>query len=136
MTQIFLPRPILLIDDSPEDLYLAKSLLEQAAINQPIVTKADGAEAIAFLRTTLESAPEAIPCCVFSDIRMPKVDGFGVLEWSRAQVPLKGIPFSMLTGGDLPEDRKRAEELGADFFLIKFPRPNVFRKIIEEGCGR
>lgn len=133
MTQIHPHRLILLIDDSPEDLYLAKLLLEQAAINHSIVTKSDGAEAIDFLRTTLVGGADALPCCIFSDIRMPKIDGFGVLEWSRAQAPLRNVRFSMLTGGDLPQDRERAEGLGADHFLIKFPPPEVFREIISSS---
>src|SRR5688500_34298 len=110
MTQISPRQPILLIDDSPEDLYLATLLLERAAINHPIVTKADGEEAIGFLQAALAGASDALPFCVFSDIRMPKVNGFGVLEWSRAQGPLGKTTFAMLTGGNLARSEEHTSE--------------------------
>lgn len=128
------PHPILLIDDNHEDLFLTKRLLARAGVKQPIITIDDGEEAIAFLRaSTAHGAAGLLPCAIFCDIRMPKIDGFDVVKWARSQAGLAKTPIVMLTGGDVPEDREKAKSLGADYFLVKFPTPDVLRGIIESA---
>ncbi len=129
-------RPVLLIDDSHEDLFLTKRLLARAGIKQPIVTVDGGEEAIVFLRAAaLPGAEDLVPCAIFCDVKMPKQNGFDVLRWVRSQKALKGATFVMFTGGDVPEDRALASELGADHFLVKFPTPDALKKIIDDCCG-
>jgi CheY-like chemotaxis protein len=128
-------RPILLIDDNHEDLFLTKRLLARAGIKHPIITIDDGEEAIAFLRAAAApGASDLLPCAVFCDIRMPKIDGFDVVKWARNQPALARTPIVMLTGGDVPEDRARAKSLGVTYFLVKFPNPDVLKQIVEGTC--
>lgn len=129
-------RPILLIDDSHEDLFLTKRLLARAGVSQPIITIDDGEEAIAFLHAAISpGAIGLLPSAVFCDIRMPKVNGFEVVTWARQQPALAATCFTMLTGGDVPEDRDRAQALGANHFLVKFPTPDVLKAIVEAGLS-
>lgn len=129
-------RPVLLIDDSHEDLFLTKRLLVRTGIKHPIVTVDGGEEALVFLRAaTLPGADELMPCLIFCDVRMPKVGGFEVLKWARGQPGLARTTFVILTGGDMPEDREQARRLGADHFLVKFPPVDVLRRIITGACG-
>ena len=126
-------RPVLLIDDCHEDLFLTKRLLSRAGVKQPIVTVDGGEEAIVFLRAaTLPGAEELVPCAIFCDIKMPKQNGFDVLEWVRTQKALKDVMFVMLSGGNVPADRAKATQLGASAFLVKFPAPDDLRKVIDE----
>lgn len=126
----------MLIDDSHEDLFLIKRLLARAAVKQAIVTVDGGEEAIVFLRaTTLKGAEELIPLAIFCDVKMPKQNGFDVLEWVRSQKALKQVPFIMLSGGNVPADRARALQLGANEFLGKFPPPEALRKVIDDACA-
>src|SRR4051812_1939014 len=102
-------RPVLLIDDSHEDLFLAKRLFARSASKRPIVTIDGGEEAIVFLRAaTLPGAEELRPCIIFCDVKMPIQNGFDVLEWVRTQKSLDDIPFFMLSGSDLESDHERA----------------------------
>jgi CheY-like chemotaxis protein len=127
--------PVLLIDDSHEDLFLTKRLLSRAGIKRPIVTIDDGEEAIVFLRaSTMAGASGILPCCIFCDVKMPKVNGFAVLQWARKQDALRKTPFAMLSGGNMPEDREKAFALGADHFLMKFPKPDVLKQIVDIAC--
>jgi len=129
-------RPILLIDDNHEDLFLTKRLLTRAGLKHPIITIDDGEEAIAFLRASMApGASSLLPCVVFCDIRMPKIDGFDVVKWARSQAALAKTPIVMLTGGDVPEDRAKAATLGADHFLVKFPSPDVLKEILNGTCS-
>ena len=56
---------------------------------------------------------------VISDVEMPSMNGFELVEAMRSDIELAGIPVIMLTSRDLQEDRKRAKEAGANRYLIK-----------------
>jgi CheY-like chemotaxis protein len=129
--------PVLLIDDSHEDLFLTKRLLARAGIKHPIVTVDDGEEALVFLQaSTLDGASNLRPCCIFCDLKMPKVNGFSVLKWTREQNSLNNTTFAMLTGGDILEDREKAVAMGADYFLVKYPPTDVFKRIVDKAGGQ
>lgn len=130
--------PVLLIDDSHEDLFMAKRLLARTGIKHPIVTIDSGDEAIVFLRASmLPGAEQLLPCIVFCDVRMPGQSGFDVLKWVRQQKPLEKLPFVMLTGENHDTDKARAAQLGATGYLVKFPTPeklqNAIDAALEEG---
>ena len=127
-------RPILLIDDSHEDLFLCKRLLARAGVTHPIVTIDGGDEAIVFLRAAiLPQSTELMPFVIFCDVKMPGQNGFDVLTWVRAQRPLDHVPVYILSGAGLDTDRARALELGATDYLVKFPTPDVFQRLIERA---
>jgi len=53
------------------------------------------------------------------DLKMPKKNGFEVLEWIRQQPGLRRLRVVVLTTSDAPEDIDRAYELGANAFMVK-----------------
>ena len=129
-------RPVLLIDDSHEDLFLIKRLLSRAGVKQPIMTVDGGEEAIVFLHAaTLPGAEDLLPCIIFCDVKMPKQNGFDVLKWVRSQKALEEVPFAILSGGNVPDDRELARELGAEHFVVKFPAPEVLQQLVDEACN-
>lgn len=124
-------RPILLIDDSHEDLFLCKRLLARSGVSHPIVTVDGGEEAIVFLRAAiLPQSTELLPFVIFCDVKMPGQNGFDVLRWVRDQRELDRVPFYILSGAGLESDRLRSQELGATDYLVKFPTPDVFQRLI------
>lgn len=113
-----------------------KRLLRSAGVPDPIVSLDGGEEAMAYLRAALEpGAGLSLPCVVFCDIKMPVQNGFDLLTWIRRQEAFRTLPFVMLTGGDVPSDRKLARELGANHFLVKYPSAAVLKQVIDEVCG-
>jgi CheY-like chemotaxis protein len=125
-------RPVLLIDDNPEDLFLTQRLLVKAGIDLPVVTVDGGEEAITLLRASLAPASTALmPAVIFCDVRMPQRNGFDVLRWTKTQPLLAKIPFALLTGGDMPEDRLTAKNLGADKFFVKFPATEALKAFVD-----
>lgn len=126
---------ILLIDDSHEDLFLVKRMLARAGVKHPIVTIDGGEEAIVYLRACLVPGAEALrPAAIFCDVKMPKHNGFEVLRWARKQTALRAIPFFILSGGDLEEDRARAHELGAAAYVVKFPAAEQLRRVLVQAA--
>lgn len=110
-------RPIMVVDDEPEDLFIAKRYLGKAGIKNPTVTFESGDTAIAFL--SARSSGDEIPCLLILDIKMPMFDGFQILAWARAQGALRTMKIVMHSSSSLPEDVARAVALGADDFLVK-----------------
>ena len=73
---------------------------------------ADGEEAIEYLKRNN-------PHLVLLDLRLPKKDGFEVLEWIQKD-PLKSkIPVIVLSNLNRSEDTDRAMKLGAKDYLVK-----------------
>jgi CheY-like chemotaxis protein len=113
--------PILIADDDPDDLFFTKRVLVKAGVKNPLVPLHDGEEVVKFLMTALTEMPKADPkpCLLFLDIKMPRRDGFEVLEWVRNQKALDALKIVILSGSDEPRDRERASDLGADDYLVK-----------------
>lgn len=126
--------PILLLDDSHEDLFLTKRMLARAGLQNPIVTIDVGEEALSYLKAaTLPQVSELRPLVMFCDVKMPGLSGFDVLKWIRDQPALAGMPVYMLSGADLESDRATARTLGAAGYLVKFPTADVFKQLIDRA---
>ena len=63
--------------------------------------------------------PHGLPVCVLLDIKLPSKSGLEVLAWIRGQPRLKRLPVIMLTSSLIPDDIKRAYDLGANSYLLK-----------------
>ncbi len=124
--------PVLVADDDPDDLFFARRSLQKAGVTGDILTCADGAEVIDLLGA-LEVQKKPAPGIVFLDIKMPHLDGFETLRWIRNQDHLRDIRVIMLSGSNEPRDVARARELGADDYLVKFPPPEAFSRVLGRG---
>ncbi|MFK7770475.1 MAG: response regulator [Mariniblastus sp.] len=108
-------RNILLIDDSSDDNYFHKLVLEEMGIVEAIDEVYHGEEAIEYLTCQGKYAATApnFPCpeLIFLDINMPRMDGWEFLEiYNELPAANKGGPvIVMLTTSGNPEDRKKAE---------------------------
>jgi CheY-like chemotaxis protein len=121
-------RPILLVDDNPDDIMIAKRAIKECDIRNKVYVTHDGDEAIQFLRK--EGNYKDVPTLglVILDLNMPKVDGFEVLETIKGDDRLKSIPIIVLTSSSRPEDIERAYQLGCNSFIVK---PLSFEDFIE-----
>jgi len=105
--------PVLLIDDSAETLELLQVVFTRRGYD--VVAAASAGEAI-------ERARERPPAVVISDISMPEVDGYTLLERLRGVPGLEGVPAIALTGYASEDDRARALAAG---FAAHIPKPVV-----------
>jgi CheY-like chemotaxis protein len=101
---------VLLADDDPDLIALVDVTLRGAGITCRTVE--DGLAA-------LQLARELGPDVIVLDIRMPKMNGFDVLETIRRDPGLQTIPVILLTGCDDISDVMRGAELRADEYLSK-----------------
>lgn len=122
---------ILLAEDEEDDVLLIKRAFQQASIFNPLFVVWNGEEAINYLKGTGKYANRAeypLPDLLLLDLKMPRVDGFQVLEWIRQQPGLKGLRILVLTSSDQIRDANKAYQLGANSFLVK---PLDFENVIE-----
>jgi CheY-like chemotaxis protein len=116
---------ILLIEDDEDDQFFMKIALEKAGIQDPLQIANDGREAIAYLGGDGEFADRGLfplPTVIFLDLKMPYVNGFGVLEWLRSRGDeFADTPVIVLTSSPEERDQKHACQLGARAYLLKPP---------------
>ncbi|MBA3710598.1 MAG: response regulator [Planctomycetes bacterium] len=109
---------ILIVDDNPGDLRLAREVFEEAGVPAQVASAADGVDAVSMLRAVINGTVPA-PVLVLLDINMPRMNGFEVLAFMKQQALLANIPVVMLSSSRRPADTARALELGAKDYLVK-----------------
>jgi len=101
---------ILVVDDSLTTRTLEKSILEAHGYHVRLAV--DGIEALTRMRTEHFDL-------VISDIQMPRLDGFGLLQAVKADPALAKVPVVLVTSLEAREDRERGLALGADAYVVK-----------------
>lgn len=111
-------REIFLIDDDPDELFLAKLLIERRDPTMRLTTFLDAEEAESALRTRLSSGAPP-PVVIAIDINMPRISGLEVLRRLKPLCAPHAVRVGILTGSINPADRAEAARVGADFFMVK-----------------
>jgi CheY-like chemotaxis protein len=115
-------RPVLLVEDSPNDIELTLEALEKSRLANPVIVARDGVEALdLLLRRGNEPGGNAaqLPAVVLLDIKLPRVDGLEVLERIRREPRTRHLPVVMLTSSREEEDLIRSYGLGVNAFVVK-----------------
>lgn len=105
------PGLILVVDDQPAMLTVIQTTLRQAGYD--VVAFDDPRDAIEELRAGL------VPDVIVSDVTMPGMDGFDVIQAARSIPELAQVPFLFLSAHDGREYVRKGMSLGADDFLGK-----------------
>lgn len=101
---------VLAIDDSKTMRMMVTAALENAGFD--VVTADDGVQGVeAFGKRRFDA--------VITDINMPNLDGFGVIEAIRSAPKNRRVPVLVLTTESSDEFRNRARSLGATGWLVK-----------------
>lgn len=101
---------ILLVEDdkSLREIYGVRLMAE----GYTIISAGDGEEALA---VAIKERPDLI----VSDVMMPKISGFDMLDILRSTTETKDIKVIMMTALSSEDQRARGEALGADRYLVK-----------------
>ncbi|MGF7177371.1 hybrid sensor histidine kinase/response regulator [Azospirillum doebereinerae] len=102
---------ILVVDDSITTRTLEKSILE--AHGYRVTLCVDGREALDRLSGGMEVG------LIISDVEMPRMDGFALLQAVKADKRLAETPVILVTSRSSDEDRERGLRLGADAYIVK-----------------
>jgi CheY-like chemotaxis protein len=110
---------VLLVEDSPTDVLMAKAALESAKLLLNLHVVEDGEQALAFLRHEGMHANAPRPDLVLLDLNLPRKDGREVLAAVKADDQLKAIPVVVLTTSKAEGDILEAYGLHANCYITK-----------------
>jgi two-component system response regulator len=116
------PKTILMVDDNPDFIELARRAFSKAGISSPIVVAEDGTEALDYLFATGtlgDRGPENNPALVLLDLKLPRVDGLDVLRQLRSDPRTRNLPVVILTTSVEERDVLRSYELGCNSYIRK-----------------
>ena len=115
-------RPILLVEDNPDDEALTLLALSRNRIPNPVVVAHDGVEALDYLFATgVHAGRKAgdLPAVVLLDLKLPRIDGLEVLRRIRADARTAVLPVVVLTTSRESLDLRQAYSLGANSYIRK-----------------
>lgn len=122
---------VLIAEDEPSILEALSFVLQRAGLSIGTVTDGDA---------VVEAVRNGRPRVLVLDIMMPKRSGFEVLKQIRGDPAIRDLPVLVLTAKGQQQDRRVAEELGADRFVTK-PYANAevvdsVRELLRGSAGR
>jgi two-component system, response regulator len=115
-------RYILLVEDNPDDEELTLLSLRKNNLAHEIVVVRDGVEAIDYLFGNGQYANRdvsQVPTVILLDLKLPKLDGLGVLKRLRADDRTKSLPVVVLTSSSQDADVIASYNLGANSYVRK-----------------
>lgn len=113
---------ILIAEDSESDAILIEEGFASARVPFSVRFVRDGSEAVSYLQGQNKFADRRqfpIPFILLTDLQMPRMDGFELLQWVRRSKAFHTLPVIVVTGSDESEDRARALSLGAEAYVTK-----------------
>ncbi len=126
-------RPILLIEDNPDDEMLALRAFKKLKIGNEIIVARDGVEALDYLfgagnwgdAVSSEETPAprnggaTFPAVILLDLKLPRIDGLEVLRYIRTNEITRVLPVVILTSSTEERDMVQGYNLGANSYVRK-----------------
>jgi CheY-like chemotaxis protein len=124
------PIDILLVEDNPSDVDLAREALDNSKFNNDLHVVDDGEKAMAFLRRAGVYVHVPRPDLILLDLNLPKKDGRQVLAEIKSDDNLKRIPVVILTTSRAEEDVLKSYDLHANCYITKPIDLNQFLHVV------
>lgn len=119
---------LLFVEDSINDGHLIKRILRKENLTDNFTWLKDGEEALNYF----SNQNSTIPKVILLDIKMPKVNGFEVLEQLKSDSRTKDIPVVMYSSSVEESDIKKAYALGANSYLKKPETLNDMKDLFKQ----
>ena len=117
---------VLIVDDNRTNRRILEGLVKRWGMNP--TTASDGEKALIALTAAREAnEPYGL---ILTDMHMPKMDGFGLVEEIKKRLSLSTSTIMMLTSGGQRGDAARCGELGISAYLLKPVRQSELREAI------
>ncbi|MEN6351162.1 MAG: response regulator [Syntrophomonas sp.] len=113
------PIEILLVEDNPGDVRLAREALKDSKLLNNLYDVGDGVEALMYLRNQGKYANMPRPDLILLDLNLPKKDGREVLAEIKNDDDLKRIPVAVLTMSKDEQDILASYNLHANCYITK-----------------
>jgi CheY-like chemotaxis protein len=114
--------PVLMAEDDEDDRMMAEKAFRENRIANPLVTVANGADLLDYLRQKgkfADNSKSPKPCLILLDLNMPKMDGREALKVIKADEKLMRIPVVIITTSKAEEDILKSYNTGANSYITK-----------------
>lgn len=129
-------RPFLIAERSPADLLVITRRIRARQSHEPVIGFRDAQGVIDYLEQALRMPQQiALPRVLFTDVLLPRIDGFSLITWIRRQPGLRNLEINVITASEKPGHRERALSSGALGFYSKFPDESVFAQLVQSAPG-
>lgn len=127
---------ILLVEDNPDDAELTKLALSRHGLDGRVTHVSDGMQALDYLycRNEFNQRNGVNPALVLLDLKMPLLDGIGVLQEIKGSDALHNIPVVILTSSTEPSDLLRAYDAGTNAYIAKPTEFYQFLSAMKHVC--
>jgi len=122
---------LLLVEDNPGDVDLARDALEDGEVQVNLSVAVDGEDAMAFLRKTGKHTLAPRPDLILLDLNLPRKNGREVLAEIKADADLKRIPVVVLTTSQAQEDVRNSYDCHANCYIVKPVDLRQFRRALQ-----
>jgi len=128
---------VLMVDDSEDDCMLIRMAISKADRLRFIGRVSDGEELVSYLTGKEEYSDRQrypLPDMLLLDLKMPRKNGFEVLEWLQSQ-PFQNMVVVVLSGSEHQSDIDKAMSLGAHHYHVKHAegeKRSDFVKLLEQ----
>ena len=126
------PARILVIEDSPGDVFLLRHALEATAELFELKVLVDGEQALTFIQEHRLGLHPPDPCVIVLDMHLPKYDGMAVLRAIKRAPALEHIGVLVLSGVMSSEEMQELLELGVQRHSRKPSSLYEFQALAEE----
>ncbi len=126
---------ILLVEDNPSDIGLTQRALVKSHIVNELVLAEDGQEALDYIFGTGSYSGRDVndlPALVLLDLKLPKIDGLGVLREIRAHEYTRRLPVVILTTSREEQDVAASYDLGVNSYIRKPVDFNQFVQAVQQ----
>jgi len=118
---------ILVVEDNVDNYELVRIMLEYGGYETFLAVNG---------RDGVDAARKQQPDLIVMDMMMPEMDGWHAAEKIKTDKNTKHIPVIALTVRSLPAERRRALDVGVDYYLTKPINMPLFMDTVEEALAK
>jgi CheY-like chemotaxis protein len=113
---------ILVAEDDPTDAFFLQRAFSKSGVAVTLHFVRDGQEVIDYLKGDAPFSDRQVyplPGLLLLDLKMPRLNGFDVLNWLKTKSNIKRLPVVVFSSSEEAKDVNHAYDLGANSYLVK-----------------
>ncbi len=128
------PIHILFAEDDTDDQLIVREAFTESDIKEELFFVKDGIELLDYLYGKgrySDRSTYPLPDIIFTDINMPRMNGFEVIKQIKSDPHFRKIPIIVLSGSKMNEDILQSYELGANSYITKKLNFDCVKVVVE-----
>jgi CheY-like chemotaxis protein len=132
VSELAQPLRVLLVEDDPGDVLIAREALAAANVQTRLSVVSDGTQALAYLRRQEPHTGAERPDLILLDLNLPGMTGHEVLAEVKGDDELRRIPVVVLTTSATPADITKSYDLHANVYVAKPVDFDAFARVVKQ----